>query len=184
MTAAAWLPLMALLKERDLSTEGQVFPRSVAELAPALEMATEFGCHHITIQADICPMTVGECLPILEGWQQMAEQTHVPVYIERHRGRLTNDLLLTMSLLDAFPALRFSVELSHYVVELEINFPVRPDINAMINRILDHAWAIHGRVVGPQQVQLDSPSFASSAPHLTPFRVQTVVIKQIDGLKH
>jgi hypothetical protein len=86
MTAAAWLPLMALLKERDLSIGGQVFPRSVAELAPALEMATEFGCHHITIQADICPMTVGACLPILEGWQQMAEQTHVPVYIERHRG--------------------------------------------------------------------------------------------------
>jgi hypothetical protein len=45
-----------------------------------------------------------------------------------------------MSLLDAFPALRFSVELPHYVVALEINFPVRHDINAMINHILNLLW--------------------------------------------
>jgi hypothetical protein len=148
-------PLMALVRDHNLTIEGQVFPRSIAELAPALEMAAEFGCHHITIQPDICPMTVAECLPLLEGWQRMAEQAGVPVYVETHRGRMTNDLLFTMHLLDAFPALRFTVDLSHYVVAREINLPVQPDIDAMISRILDHGWAMHGRVAGAHQVQLE-----------------------------
>jgi hypothetical protein len=162
-------PLMALLRAHGLAVEGQVFPRSVAELAPALEMAAEFGCHHITIQADICPMTLAECLPILEGWQRMAEQAGVPVYIETHRGRMTNDLLFTMGLLDAFPALRFTVDLSHYVVAREINLPVQNDVDAMISRILDHGWAMHGRVAGSHQVQLEL-SFPQHEPWFAQFR--------------
>jgi hypothetical protein len=148
-------PLMALLRAHGLTIEGQVFPRDIAGLAPALDMAAEFGCHHITIQADICPMTVGACLPILEGWQHMAERAGVPVYVETHRGRMTNDLLFTMGLLDAFPDLRFTVDLSHYVVAREITLPVRNDVAAMIGRILDHGWAIHGRVAGTHQVQVE-----------------------------
>ncbi|WP_419759469.1 sugar phosphate isomerase/epimerase family protein [Acidisoma sp.] len=148
-------PLMALLREHGLRIEGQVFPRSVDELAPALEMATEFGCHHITIQADVCPTTVAECVPILDGWQRLAEQAGVPVYVETHRGRMTNDLLFAMGLLDAFPALQFTVDLSHYVVAREINLPVRNDIDTLVGRILDHGWAIHGRVAGSHQVQLE-----------------------------
>jgi hypothetical protein len=160
-------PLMALLRERGLAIEGQVFPRSVAELAPALDLAAAFGCHHITIQADLCPMTVAECLPILEGWQRMAEQAGVPVYVETHRGRMTNDLLFTMQLLDAFPALRFTVDLSHYVVAREIYLPVGNDIDSMIGRILDHGWAMHGRVAGSHQVQLEL-----SLPQHQPWFVQ------------
>jgi hypothetical protein len=162
-------PLMALVRARGLTIEGQVFPRSVDELAPALEMAAEFGCHHITIQPDICPMTVAECLPILEGWHRLAEQAGVPVYIETHRGRMTNDLLFTMHLLDASPTLRFTVDLSHYIVSREINLPVRDDIQEMIGRILDHGWAMHGRVAGAHQVQLEL-SFPQHQPWFTQFQ--------------
>ncbi|MBW4023884.1 MAG: sugar phosphate isomerase/epimerase [Proteobacteria bacterium] len=148
-------PLMTLLRRHKLGIEGQAFPRNVEELAPALEMAAEFGCHHITVQPDICPMTVSDCLPILEGWHRSAERAGVPVYIETHRGRMTNDLLFTMALMDAFPLLRFTADLSHYVVAREISPPVRNDIAAMIDRILGRAWALHGRVAGPHQVQLE-----------------------------
>jgi hypothetical protein len=162
-------PLMALLRDHGLQIEGQVFPRSIDELAPALEMAAEFGCHHLTIQPDICPMTVAECLPILEGWQRMAEAAGVPVYIETHRGRMTNDLLFTMRLLDAFPALRLTVDLSHYVVAREINLPLQNNTTVMIDRILDHGWAMHGRVAGPHQVQLEL-SFHQHQPWFTQFQ--------------
>jgi hypothetical protein len=162
-------PLMALLKERNLAIEGQVFPRSIDELAPALEMAAAFGCHHITIQADICPMTVADCLPILAGWQRMAEQAGVPVYVETHRGRMTNDLLFTMHLLDACPDLRFTVDLSHYVVAREMSLPIQNDIAAMIGRILDHGWAMHGRVAGAHQVQLEL-SFPQHQPWIAQFQ--------------
>jgi hypothetical protein len=162
-------PLMALVRDHGLAIEGHVFPRTVAELAPALEMAAEFGCHHVTIQPDICPMTVAESVPILERWQRMSEQAGVAVYVETHRGRMTNDLLFTMGLLDALPDLRFTVDLSHYIVAREINFPIPHDIAAMIDRILDHGWAMHGRVAGSHQVQLEL-SFPQNQAWFTQFQ--------------
>lgn len=147
-------PLMALLREHGLSIEGQVFPRTIADLAPALEMAGEFGCHHITIQAMTCPMTAKDCLPLLEGWQRLAEQAKVAVYIETHRGRMTNDLAFTMQVLDIYPNLHLTADLSHYVTAREMELPIPSETDAMIERILDHSWAFHGRVAGSHQVQL------------------------------
>ncbi|GLR66641.1 xylose isomerase [Acidocella aquatica] len=161
-------PLMALLREHGLAIEGQVFPRSVADLEPALAMAEEFGCHHITIQAMACPMTVNECLPLLEGWQRLAEKTGVAVNVETHRGRMTNDLLFTMQLLEAFPGLRFTADLSHYVNAREVELPVSPETDAMITRILDHAWAFHGRVAASHQVQVPI-SFPQHQPWVAQF---------------
>jgi hypothetical protein len=161
-------PLMALLREHGLAIEGQVFPRTVADLEPALDLAEEFGCHHITIQAMACPMTVAECLPILEGWQRLAEKAVVPVYVETHRGRMTNDLLFTMQLLDAFPGLCFTADLSHYVTAREMELPISTEIEAMVARILDHAWAFHGRVAGSHQVQLPL-GFAQAQPWVAQF---------------
>ncbi|MCB8882099.1 sugar phosphate isomerase/epimerase [Acidisoma cellulosilytica] len=147
-------PLAALLRQHGLTIEGQAFPRDVAGLEPALAMAAEFGCHHITIQPLICPMTVADCVPILQGWQRLAEQAGVAVYIETHRGRMTNDLLFTLQLLDAFPHLRFTADLSHYVTAREMELPIPDETEAQMTRILDQAWAFHGRVAGSHQVQL------------------------------
>ncbi|MCB8877714.1 sugar phosphate isomerase/epimerase family protein [Acidisoma silvae] len=147
-------PLAALLRQHGLAIEGQAFPRDVAGLEPALAMAAEFGCHHITVQPLVCPMTVAECLPILEGWQRLAEKAGVAVYIETHRGRMTNDLPFTLHLLDAFPHLLLTADLSHYVTAREMELPLPDETEAQISRILTHAWAFHGRVAGSHQVQL------------------------------
>lgn len=161
-------PLMALLREHGLAIEGQVFPHTIADLAPALEVAGEFGCHHITIQAMTCPTTVEDCLPLLEGWQRLAEQAGIAVYIETHRGRMTNDLAFTMQLLNIYPNLRFTADLSHYVTAREMELPLPGETEAMIERILAHTWAFHGRVAGAHQVQLPL-SYPQHQPWVTQF---------------
>lgn len=147
--------LAQLRAEYGLSAEGQCFPRTVDDLEPVLENAVEFGVHHIDVQPDVRPRTVRECIGLLEGWQRLAEEARVPMYIETHRDRMTTDLLFTLDLLDAFPNLRLLADLSHYLVGREFAWPVSEENHALIHRILDHSWAFHGRVASREQVQIE-----------------------------
>ncbi|WP_018149706.1 hypothetical protein [Leeia oryzae] len=137
-----------------LLAEGQVFPATVEELAPALENGCEFGCHHITIQADFRPRSLKEAIHVIEGWQRLAEQVNFPVLVETHRYRVTNDLLFTLDLLDEMPNLKLLSDLSHYVVAREFPLPPTEVDDQQIKTILDHGWGFHGRVSNGHQVQV------------------------------
>jgi hypothetical protein len=147
--------LAALRAQFGLDAEGQCFPATIDDLQPALEIATEFGLHHLDVQPDVRPRDKRECLALLDGWQRLAEQVDFPVYIETHRDRMTTDLYFTLDLLDERPDLRLLADLSHYLVAREFAWPVSEENHAFMKRIIDHSWAFHGRVASREQVQVE-----------------------------
>jgi hypothetical protein len=147
--------LSGLLKANEMQAEGQCFPTTVDELKPVLEIAAEFGVHHIDVQPDVRPRRLQDCVPLLEGWRRLAEQVDFPVLIETHRDRMTTDLYFTLDLLDCFPDLKLLADLSHFLVGREFAWPVSDENHAMIHRILDNSWAFHGRVASREQVQIE-----------------------------
>jgi hypothetical protein len=147
--------LNASIKPHGLVAEGQCFPRTVDDLKPILEIATEFGVHHLDLQPDIRPRRLQDCVPILDGWRRLAEQVDFPVYIETHRDRMTTDLYFTLDLLDCFPDLRLLGDLSHFLVGREFAWPVTEENQHLIQRILDNCWGFHGRVASREQVQIE-----------------------------
>jgi len=50
---------------------------------------------------------------------------------------MTTDLFFTLQLLDCFPELRLTADLSHYLVGREFAWPVDDTNHALIHRILD-----------------------------------------------
>lgn len=149
------LPLIRELKAHGLTMEGQCFPTSVDALQPTLELAAEFQPHHVTIQPNVRTHDLKQAIDLLEGWQRLAEQIDVPVYIETHRYRLTNDLLFTLEILKELPNLKLLGDLSHYVVGHEIPFDEGADVEIeQLQHIMRHCHAYHGRVASREQVQI------------------------------
>lgn len=160
--------LNALLAEHGLRAEGQCFPKTIDDLKPALENAVEFGVAHLCLQPDVRLRRVEDCLPLLEGWQRLGEEAKVPVYIETHRDRMTTDLFFTLDLMDRMPELKLLADLSHFLVGREFAVPVSDENHALMHRILDSAWAFHGRVASREQVQIEI-AFAHHKPWLDLF---------------
>ena len=142
-------------KPRKLGIEGLCFPKTVDELKPALEIAHQFDITHLNLQPNVRPRRLEDCIPILDGWRRLSDDSKVPVFIETHRDRMTTDLFFTLDLLDCFPDLRLLGDLSHYLVGREFAWPVDEDNHRMVERVLDHCWAFHGRVASREQVQIE-----------------------------
>lgn len=130
------------------------FPRTVAELRPALALVAEIGADHVNIQPMPRPASVLDAIPLMLGWQELADEAGIPVRFETHRDRLTTDLLFTLQVIDAVPRVRLTADLSHYLVGREFRYPVSDDDHALIHRILDRSDAFHGRVASREQVQV------------------------------
>ena len=144
-----------LLRGTGLVIEGIAFPRTIEDLRGPLEAAAEFPVLHLNVQPDVRPRTVAECVPLLEGWMRLAEEAGVRILIETHRDRMTTDLYFTLDLLQRLPDLPLLADLSHYLVGREFPWPVSDENHALIHRILDNSWAIHGRVASREQVQIE-----------------------------
>ena len=143
-----------MLRGWGLSWQAQCYPRTVDDLRPILEHVAEFGAEHVNLQADVRPHTIAECVPLIEGWRRLAEEAGVPLHFETHRDRMTTDLYFTLRLLDRFPDLRLTGDLSHYVVGREFAWPISEENHRMMHRVIDNCWGFHGRVASREQVQV------------------------------
>ena len=166
--ARATAELAQMARDHGLEMEGQCFPATIDDLAPALDNAVRNGLRHVDMQPDYRPRRFADAVRVMEGWQRVIDQCPIPVYVETHRDRMTNDLFTTLDLLETFPTLKLLGDISHYLVGREFAWPVDAVNNSYIEQILDASWAFHGRVASREQVQIEI-GFAQHKPYLDQF---------------
>jgi hypothetical protein len=142
------------LQERGKTWEATAFVRTADDLARAIEKAEVLGAHHLNVQIFERYDRVSEAVALLQRLEKVAQNVQIPVHYETHRGRLTNDLLFTVRLLDAMPQLKLTGDLSHYAVVHEMPLPVPESDAARMSRVIAQSWGFHGRVAGSHQVQV------------------------------
>jgi hypothetical protein len=104
------------LRAHNMTWQAQCYPKTVDDLKPILEHVKELGADHLNLQPDVRPYRLEECVPYIDGWRRLAHDACIPLHIETHRDRMTTDLFFTQHLLDCFPDLRLTADISHYVV--------------------------------------------------------------------
>lgn len=142
------------LRANGMTWQAQCYPTSVEDLKPIIEHVQDLGADHVNLQPNVRPYRIEDCIPYIEGWRRIAHDSGIPVHIETHRDRMTTDLFFTLHLLDCFPDLRLTGDLSHYVVGREFAWPIDETNHGYMHRILDNCWGFHGRVASREQVQL------------------------------
>ncbi len=148
-----------VMRPLGLAWEGQILVQNAAELAAAIAHAQRLGAHHLNVQVAGPLADFDAALALVDSLSEVAAHATLPVHFETHRGRLTNDLLFTLRLLEARPGLPLTGDLSHYVVAGEMELPLRGEQLARIERILRNCRNFHGRVAASHQVQVvfDAP---------------------------
>ena len=85
----------------------------------------------------------------------------MPLVIQTHRGRVTQDLLRTVGYAQRIPDLRFDVDFSHYIVAGEMGGEFSKEAAAAFFVLIDRAIMLDGRISNGEQVQvdLDNPAY-------------------------
>ncbi len=146
--------IVAFLKDRGLSWMVYCSPRSIEEFADMVAAIEAVGTNHINCLPHAMPYTLEESVAFLQGLRRMADRSSLPVHFETHRDRLMTDLHFTLRLVDCFPDIRLTGDLSHFLVGREFSWPISEHNHALMHRVIDHCWGFHGRVAGREQIQV------------------------------
>ncbi|THF75518.1 sugar phosphate isomerase/epimerase [Cohnella fermenti] len=153
-----------LLERYGLSFSVNAYPRTAEDLERFLTRVQEYGSYgeygeygavqHVNVQV-MMPFVIGEpAVDLLRELDRLAGERGIPVYIETHRGTITQDLLRTVDYVQKLESLRLTIDLSHYVVAGEMH-TVSEEAERLFDKLLRRASAFHARVSNGEQVQVD-----------------------------
>ena len=131
----------------------QAYPEKASDIEGTLEFARRHKAVAINTHVRTPHFTHEESVELVKGLVGRAGDAGIPLYCETHRGCVTQDLYRAARLAEAVPEMRFTLDVSHYVVCEEVPGPVAK-LSSLLDPILDRTEMIHGRISNGQQIQV------------------------------
>lgn len=142
------------LDEHRLSFGVEAFPSSREQFKLFVQQAKDFGVQYINAQVMDSFVTGEDAIVLLKGLLEEAALADIPLFVETHRGRITQDLLRTIEYVRHIPNLILTIDLSHYVLAGEV---VRDTerMDPWFDALLERTACLHGRISNGQQIQVE-----------------------------
>jgi hypothetical protein len=133
------------------------FPISEGKSArPLAERAKALGVSFLNAQVLDAFTSDAQAVLRLETLYEECDAAGMPLFIETHRGTITQDLLRTLAYGRQVPRMRYTLDASHYVVAGEVTQPDQaPRFTEALSEIIRRSSSIHARVSNGEQVQVD-----------------------------
>ncbi len=157
-----WAQTSADMANLDVIRKGGLLPgvgiaaQGLDESCDLINAAAAHGATFLNAQVYDAFLPEAEVLKKLEALYAASDRAGVPMYIETHRGRVTQDLLRTVYYADYLRRMTFTLDASHYVLAGEINSPDDDaQFTQLLARLVNQTGAVHARVSNGEQVQVD-----------------------------
>jgi hypothetical protein len=132
----------------------ETFPNAPGEIDGPLAVAKRMRALYLDTHVGSAFVPEARATEMLRDMSERAKRAGVPMMIQTHRGRVTQDLLRTVGYAESVADLRFCLDLSHYVVAGELGGQLSPEADAAIDVLLRRAPMLDGRVSNGEQVQI------------------------------
>jgi|Transcript_5366 hypothetical protein len=139
-----------------------------AEVDAIVRAQREVGCQITTLHVGNSFETDAEMDALAAAVLEASARHGHPIYVETHRGTMTQDLRRTLDLVARFPELRFNADLSHWYTGHELTYGGEfYERAARLQPVFERVRFLHARVGNPGCIQtgLDDPG-----DYLTHFR--------------
>lgn len=130
-------------------------PFSVEETRLTIERAVRLGADFVFAQPADAFMPLKQVVEIIREGRQLAAESGFPYFVETHRNNFTENLPQTLQLIEADPDIRFTADLSHFVVVGEFYGWEEERAAERMKPVLERASHMHGRISNGEQVQVD-----------------------------
>lgn len=144
-----------LLEQYGLSFGSHCFPFSASDLASHFQNATDMEMLYVNGQVADSFVIDEEARDLLHGLVAVSATHRIPFYVETHRGKITQDLIRTVQYAQALPDLRFTLDISHYVLAGEMTLE-QEKAELLFKTVLQRTSAIHSRISSGEQIQVDA----------------------------
>lgn len=143
------------LKRHDLRLVMGYRPFGVADTLGAIEVAARLGADFVFAHLANAFTPLDKAVEIVREGRKIAADHGLPYFVEVHRGTFTETIPQALQLIERVPEIRFTADLSHFVVVGE--FYGWEDEGAMekMRPILERTSHAHGRISNGEQVQVD-----------------------------
>jgi len=130
-------------------------PFSLADVRATVERALRLDADFIFAQPASAFTPFEDVVEIVVQGRKMANDAGLAFFVETHRNNWTENLPQTLQLIEAVPDIRFTADLSHFVVAGEFYGWEAEGADERLAPILERAGHAHARISNGEAVQVD-----------------------------
>lgn len=123
----------------------------IAEFQVKLRHAVSLGADYANCHVESPYQTDDEIEALVRDLMALSDDVGLPVFVETHRGTVTENLCRVWELVRRVPEVRFCADLSHFAVGSEFTAMTEENLAPVLERVS----SFHARVSNGQQVQVD-----------------------------
>lgn len=144
-----------LLDDNGLAFSVNAYPTEAAQMEQYLQKAKGYGGIDFINTQVMTPFLIDKpAVNLLRDLNHLSAEYEIPVFIETHRGTITQDLLRTVDYVQQLGDLPLTIDFSHFVVAGEMH-TISDEAEKLLQEVLVHTASIHARVSNGEQVQVD-----------------------------